>query len=160
MPKPKVPKRNPIQTAVQNWIVSIPNPVEEEDNLIHDAPKRFTIYEPMALLPTGSFTHSPWTTVLGTVSVDDRQRLWSMVLKELSTQAKGALTHLAVNEGIPLHREGLEDENVLRSPSGLRILYGNFGSSEPSTKQLEEADFNKTLWVSTKQNVIYQTWAP
>ncbi|KAL5612074.1 hypothetical protein BROUX41_000374 [Berkeleyomyces rouxiae] len=77
------------------------------------------------------------------------------------------LTHLAVNAGIPLHNEDAgkkadepvpkagESENILRSPTGLRELYGYFGSSDGGF-----CDFDEALWVWTRQNGIWQTWAP
>ncbi|KAM6530854.1 S-adenosylmethionine-dependent methyltransferase [Fusarium solani] len=115
----------------------------------------------MALLPTGSFTNIPWTTTLQGVGQDARERLWSRILQELSRQAKEPLTHLAVNEGIPLHKaEDEAEENVLRSPSGLRTFYGDFGPTCTSTERPSQQDFDRTLWVSTKQNGIFQTWAP
>lgn len=132
--------------------------------------------------------------------------LWKTILEHISgsSSATNKLTHLAINEGIPLHSKqkrrdrekeiGTETEaraettgttrvnceNILRSPSGLRMLYGDFGPSEPSPPSLspsstptggeggreserkrEEADFfSRAFWVSTKQNGITQTWAP
>lgn len=162
MSKPRKSKANPIQTAIQAWIASLPQLDGDEgpDDLLTSAPKRFTIYEPMALLPSGSFTTEPWIRTLQTVSEDSSTQLWSLILKELSTQAKSDLTHLAVNQGIPLHKNGVEDENVLRSPSGLRILYGDFGPADAVTEAVSESDFDEALWVSTKQNGIIQTWAP
>ncbi|KAF4979701.1 hypothetical protein FZEAL_4129 [Fusarium zealandicum] len=167
MPKPKATKGNPIQIAIHKWTDAIASrstetdPTWQTDELLGSAPKRYTIYEPMALLPTGSFTNVPWTTTLEKVGYEAREQLWCLILSELSRQAKDELTHLAVNEGIPLHQEGQDaDENVLRSPSGLRTLYGDFGPSDIPADGPHEADFNRTLWVSTKQNGILQTWAP
>ncbi|KAF4343401.1 tRNA wybutosine-synthesizing 2 [Fusarium beomiforme] len=166
MPKPKAPKSNPIHNAINEWIDSgiIPNletSQEWKDSLLNSAPKRFTIYEPMVLLPTGSFTNLPWTTTLEDIGSDSCRQLWFKILEQLSTQTKEPLTHLAANESIPLQKAGEdENENVRRSPSGLRTLYGDFGSSEASADQPAERDFEQTLWVLTKQNGIFQTWAP
>ncbi|KAM0430491.1 hypothetical protein ACHAPT_005838 [Fusarium lateritium] len=166
MPKPKTTKGNPIQVAIRDWIESTTFENTEtnrtwQDELLSSAPKRFTIYEPMALLPTGSFTNIPWTTTLQSVGQEARERLWSRILQELSRQAKEPLTHLAVNEGIPLHKaEDEAEENVLRSPSGLRTFYGDFGPTSISIEGPSQQDFDRTLWVSTKQNGIFQTWAP
>ncbi|KAM0349732.1 hypothetical protein ACHAPU_003561 [Fusarium lateritium] len=166
MPKQKAPKGNLIQNAINNWLesVTIPNidtTSEWKAELWNSAPKRFTIYEPMALLPTGSFTTSLWSNLLDTVGQEARQQLWVRILEQLSTQAKKPLTHLAVNEGIPLHKVGDEtDENVRRSPSGLRTLCGDFGLEGASAETPSQEEFDKTLWVSTKQNGILQTWAP
>ncbi|KAF4468096.1 tRNA wybutosine-synthesizing 2 [Fusarium albosuccineum] len=166
MTTPKTRKGNPIQVAIHNWIETTKFPHPEtnsawRDELLNTAPKRFTVYEPMALLPTGSFTNLPWTTTLQSVGQEARDQLWSKILAELSGQSKDSLTHLAVNEGIPLHKDEREaDENVLRSPSGLRTLYGNFGPVNISTESPSEEEFGRALWVSTKQNGIFQTWAP
>ncbi|CAK7224898.1 S-adenosylmethionine-dependent methyltransferase [Sporothrix curviconia] len=184
------------------------------ETLVAQAPKRWVVYEPMVLLPTGSFSFSTgvpssgksatsttkqspptsptsppspapplWQTVLAAVSREQQDQLWRNVLLALSPKGSGGannaqLTHLAVNEGIPLYNvEGgddenengnkndndneKDDENVLRSPTGLRPLYGDFG---PATTAAggppTDADFQRAFWVSTKQNGLYQTWAP
>ncbi|KPM35365.1 hypothetical protein AK830_g11203 [Neonectria ditissima] len=162
MPKPKKSKANPIQSAIQAWIASQPQWGEGggQDSLLNNAPKRFTIYEPMALLPSSSFNTEPWIAALQSVSEDSATQLWSLILKELSFHAKSDLTHLAVNQGIPFHKNGVEDENVLRSPSGLRILYGDFGPADAEAEAVSQPHFDEALWVSTKQNGIIQTWAP
>lgn len=69
------------------------------------------------------------------------------------------MTHLAVNEGIPLHKDGEDTENVRRSPSGLRMLFGDFGPAAVD-EQPKSSDFEDAFWVGTKQNGILQTWAP
>ncbi|KAH6885804.1 S-adenosyl-L-methionine-dependent methyltransferase [Thelonectria olida] len=165
MPKQKTAKASPIQSAIQTWISSVSTPdgkdeLKWKNELFNSAPKRFTIYEPMALLPSGSFTADIWIATLRNADQDSSAQLWSLILKELSTQAKEPLTHLAANEGIPLRKDGAEDENVLRSPSGLRILHGDFGQASVAAEGPTANDFDKALWVSTKQNGIFQTWAP
>ncbi|QPC75964.1 hypothetical protein HYE68_006716 [Fusarium pseudograminearum] len=166
MPKPKATKGNPIHNAISEWLDSISLGNTESNltwraDLLASAPKRFTVYEPMALLPTGSFTSQSWTTLLQKVGKDACQKLWSGILEQISLQGKDTLTHLAVNEGIPLQKAGVEaDENVRRSPSGLRTLYGNFGPQDAPAEEPSQNDFDKTLWASTKQNGIFQTWAP
>ena len=163
---PKQRQQNPILAAIATWLASI-HPVGQEnegdswrDELLSTAPKRFTIYEPMALLPAGSFTQPPWTTLLPTLDRDACSSLWSLIQGQLSRNAGSTLTHLAVTEGIPLHREGEDAENVLRSPSGLRMLYGDFGPPQTEGDEAGSQDFERALWVSTKQNGIVQTWAP
>ncbi|CAK7232967.1 S-adenosylmethionine-dependent methyltransferase [Sporothrix bragantina] len=171
------------------------------ETLVAQAPKRWVVYEPMVLLPTGSFGFSAatilspkrsspisspasprsprsptapapplWQTVFASVSCEQQDQLWRDILLALSPKSgsSGAnnaqLTHLAVNEGIPLMDSSEEaggDENILRSPTGLRPLYGDFG---PATTEAggppTDADFKRAFWVSTKQNGLYQTWAP
>ena len=157
--RPPKPKSNPIHAAVTSWHSHLgakgtENKIDVSE-ILTETPKKWTVYEPMALLPAGSFTSEAWVALLGSCkheqgSVDS---LWESILKEISTTGP-KVTHLAVTEGIPLHKGG-QEENVLRSPTGLRMLYGDFGPSDA-----EEEDFENAFWVSTKQNGIYQTWAP
>ncbi|KAI0406399.1 S-adenosyl-L-methionine-dependent methyltransferase [Xylaria palmicola] len=195
--RPPRQKRNPIEAAISHWYenhaVHLENPPDVSE-LIAQAPKRWTAYGPLVLLPAGSFTSPIWRRVLGTAATSftdsadrnantDRDEespggpalLWKKILDEISGSPKAKLTHLAINEGIPLHsRDGSEgagtesggggtgeSENILRSPSGLRMLYGDFGPSTVSPlRGVTEADFARAFWVSTKQNGITQTWAP
>lgn len=174
----KAPSKNPIEAALTAWFRSFPLPEDDQLQLIAQAPKRWTVYEPMTLLPTGAFGSTAWREILHSVDSSSSEekrvdQLWKGILSEISKKQKAQLTHLAVNEGIPLHHtntttgEGPQDvsnnkSNILRSPSGLRMLYGDFGpitisspNGGPST-----ADFEAAFWVSTRQNGIFQTWAP
>ncbi|PNY28449.1 tRNA wybutosine-synthesizing protein 2 [Tolypocladium capitatum] len=165
MPRPPRRQTSPIRAAVDDWITSLdpPDPREAHswrEALLGSAPKRFTIYEPMALLPSGSFTNPPWTAELDRRGAGSLASLWSLILRELSKNAKAALTNLAVNEGIPLHSDGQDAENIRRSPSGLRMLLGDFGPAQAESEPPSQRDFDEALWVSTKQNGIFQTWAP
>ncbi|KAI1777555.1 S-adenosyl-L-methionine-dependent methyltransferase [Hypoxylon cercidicola] len=178
-PRPKkLPPKNPIEVAITAWCHSstLAPPPQRLDELVAQAPKRWTVYEPMVLLPAGSFSTAAWQQVLsdepGERLVDG---LWVCVLAEISRRTGGArFTHLAVNEGIPaaLHRgpagerDGGEDDassdaaNILRSPTGLRILHGDFGAAAPRDAAPGPHDFARALWVSTRQNGVFQTWAP
>lgn len=156
MPPPKR-QVNRIHAAVTQWHETLPLAIRNEYNsetILSTTPKKWTVYEPMALLPSGSFTSPTWTALLKAVDQDATSRLWALILAAISASGT-KVTHLAITEGIPLHKEGEEMKNVLRSPTGLRMLHGDFGSSEA-----EEENFDKAFWVSTKQNGIYQTWAP
>lgn len=147
------------------------------ETLINTAPKRWVIYEPMVLLPSGSFSTPIWQETFSASS--NVSQLWIRILDEISHTTKEKCTHLAVNEGIPLHqptsasqpvdsssssadrtqKENPTDWNALRTPSGLRLLNGDFGplvsNPIPTT-----SDFESAFWVSTRQNGIVQTWAP
>ncbi|KAK3899597.1 S-adenosyl-L-methionine-dependent methyltransferase [Staphylotrichum tortipilum] len=136
--------------------------------LLDRAPKRWVIYEPMALLPSNSFTAPAWRAVLSSPTLP-KEPLWTSILRELSPPRGPFLTHLAINEGIPLHlqkkagqTEGDEtaaEENLFRAPTNLQPLHG-FPASIPSTTSPSPADLDAALWVSTKQNGLVQTWAP
>ncbi|PVH84189.1 hypothetical protein DL98DRAFT_83997 [Cadophora sp. DSE1049] len=115
----------------------------------------------------------------------DVDELWRLVLDGISKrEGKGTLTHLAVNSGIPLNKEtnhssganlqvevegkvhppepglGSGPENIFRTPSGLIMLYGDFGPALPPDQTPSEKDFEDAFWVRTKQNGITQVWAP
>jgi tRNA wybutosine-synthesizing protein 2 len=138
--------------------------------LTDSTPKRWVVYEPMVLLPSGSFASRPWEHLLGHLTASQRDELWSGVLSRISKTYGRPLTHLAVNDGIPLHvgqddlAAGVCKENILRSPSGLKMLYGDFGRNETVSSEEDESSanskFEKAFWVSTKQNGIHQIWAP
>lgn len=169
-PKPRPRQVNPITAAIQTWLATALPPTESaaqesrNESLVNSAPKRFTIYEPLALLPTGSFTSETWTLALRSCDEAARNSLWQSIVKEISKTGQGTVTHLAVNQGIPLHKDGEDAENVRRSPSGLRMLYGDFGPAEGVDVGVGEkplqSDFDAAFWVGTKQNGILQTWAP
>jgi tRNA wybutosine-synthesizing protein 2 len=190
MSRPRKKKENPIHTAVGSWLDSLPPSIVDiiaqhtgcndynrtRQQLLDHAPKRWVVYEPMVLLPSGSFTTEPWPALLNSLNSTQKDALWRAILQELSPPSnKPPLTHLAINEGIPLHlsptpnpsdttptheEEKATQENLLRSPTGLHLLHGDFGPAHPSSQPPSESDFQAALWVSTKQNGIYQTWAP
>ncbi|KAK7921641.1 hypothetical protein PG985_009663 [Apiospora marii] len=173
--KPKQKPVLPIEAAITAWASNLPAesgaPGEiNATELAAQAPKRWTVYEPMVLLPSGSFASPAWVSLKSTLSTTQLGDLWSRILSEISRKSGTSFTHLAVNEGIPLHLREQDDcgpaeegkENILRSPSGLQVLYGDFGSCDLhlAGEEVSEADFEAAFWVSTKQNGIHQTWAP
>ncbi|KAK4651327.1 S-adenosylmethionine-dependent methyltransferase [Podospora pseudocomata] len=164
--QPSKKKESPISLAITPWLNSLPSTLldllkqntgastleEVQQNLVGSAPKRWVVYEPMVLLPSGSFTSEPWPSLLTSLSTSQKEDLWTSILDQLSPP-KAPLTHLAINEGIPLLQSDQQEENILRSPTGLHPLHGSFGSpTSPS--------FPSSLWVSTKQNSLTQIWAP
>ncbi|WYZ36651.1 hypothetical protein EsH8_II_000157 [Colletotrichum jinshuiense] len=175
-PRGKKPKpENPISAATRAWLLSLPPQAQpwsnsdELDTLLNQqTPKRFTIYEPMLLLPSGSFNKGPWRTLLSHPDIGNEKlhQLWDAILQEITKTGSSTLTHLAVNEGIPLQTSTVPGDkpadgsgNILRTPSGLKILHGDFGPSvNPARPSIQ--DFETAFWVSTKQNGIHQTWAP
>lgn len=159
MPKP--PPYNPMESAVSKWAAQATSiDVGVTAELLATAPKRFTIYEPMAIFPSGSFTSPIWASTISQCAESDVSLLWTTIAQELSNVAKSPVTHLAINEGIPLLKKGETAENILRSPTGLQMIHGDFGPSQTDGEQPTDAEFNAALWVTTKQNGIHQTWAP
>ena len=50
--------------------------------------------------------------------------------------------------------------NILRSPTGLTPLYGDFGPDLPLCHIPAESDFASAFWCKAQQNGITQIWAP
>ncbi|KAI1812719.1 hypothetical protein GGS20DRAFT_520515 [Poronia punctata] len=159
--RPPREKQNPIESAIISWYATLSEQHHNVADLVAQAPKRWTAYGPLVLLPAGAFTSPAWRDVLAGDA--GTGKLWRLILDGI---AGSSVTHLAINEGIPSHLEG---ENILRSPGGLRMLYGDFGPAETTQEQgqgqgqgqvTQEEDFSRAFWVSTKQNGIIQTWAP
>ncbi|KAL3421463.1 tRNA wybutosine-synthesizing protein [Phlyctema vagabunda] len=156
---PKAKPLNPIEAAVKSWQNSLPAHLLPEtlQTLLTNIPKRWVAYPPMMLLPSGSFN---FDCITDGGSQEALQSLWEQILQHVSKrEGKGPLTHLAINAGIPLHQTQ-EDENILRSPSGLIMLYGDFGPALDPLTVPTSKDFQDAFWVSTKQNGIVQVWAP
>ncbi|KAI1438977.1 S-adenosyl-L-methionine-dependent methyltransferase [Xylaria sp. CBS 124048] len=171
--RPPRRRQNPIEAAITTWHETLAPHVRDHHglhNLIAHAPKRWTAYGPLVLLPAGSFTSPAWRGILEPpANADDDPLisasltlLWMTILACISGTPVPKLTHLAINEGIPLHvKAGEGNENILRSPSGLRMLHGDFGPSAPLTEGTSnDTNFERAFWVSTKQNGITQVWAP
>ena len=165
------PAENPIHRAIRAWSETLGPDIKGDgaewlERHIEAAPKRFVIYRPMVQLPAGSFAQQPWAETLALAGEDARSRLWALILGEVSKRERGGpLTNLAVVEGIPLRKSDgeEEEENILRSPSGLRMLHGDFGPAESGSHgaaEPGEEDFDRAFWVTTKQNGLWQTWAP
>ncbi|KAK6581347.1 hypothetical protein PZA11_006038 [Diplocarpon coronariae] len=175
-PKPKA--INPVEAVVGSWLRALPVGLLESlgftvAQLLPNTPKRWVVYPPMLLLPAGSF--GPEWALLGLEDMSPHvENLWKLLLHNIGQkEGKGTLTHLAVNSGIPLQKtpvhapgkppnseETIDAENVLRTPSGLIMLHGNFGPRLSPDQEPTERDFQDAFWVSTKQNGIIQIWAP
>lgn len=179
MSRPRSKPPNPISAAVCEWFDAHSQDLSvleaNVDSLVAEAPKRWVTYEPLVLLPSGSFTSPAWNKVLSAVSSDCSNDLWETALRRVGDKTREKVTHLAANDGIPLTvatqtaaeggahgspEEQQQHENILRSPVGLRILRGDFGPSETPGRTVTGDDFDRALWAHTKQNGIHQTWAP
>ncbi|KKA28121.1 hypothetical protein TD95_005347 [Thielaviopsis punctulata] len=126
------------------------------DQLTLNLPKGYLTYEPLAIFPSNSLPDGPGT-LLSLLQGDQREILWRIVLEELARKSGMRLTHLAVNAGIPLQTEDAgSSENIMRRPTGLREVFGDFGAMEGGV----QCAFAEALWVWTRQNGIWQTWAP
>lgn len=140
------------------------------DELLASLPPAHSIYSPMLLLPHTILDQECWEALL----------LWCECEYDHALEAfydviaeKTATTHIAINAPIPTEAAtmtGIPDDpkldismsNVLRSPSNLMMLHGDFGPPLPPFPQHtpSDQDFGQAFWVSTMQNGIKQTWAP
>ncbi|KAK2746348.1 hypothetical protein FQN57_003230 [Myotisia sp. PD_48] len=138
--------------------------------LLASLPKRFTIYEPLLLLPPNFFKISPlWQTLIELLDEAQLQKLYACIA---STFSPLGVTHIAINAPISVRTaNGLE--NRIRSPTNITPLYGDFGplpsSASPSDPPFYDgqifhpttSDFEAAFWVRTVQNAgIVQIWAP
>lgn len=167
--RPPPPNSHALQAGIKEFLESSTGQSVLEQNKINPGslealPKRFTIYEPLLLLPANSFTAPPpWGAVYAVLTSDQREALYASIAKSFR---RLGVTHVAMNAPIALNNlKGAE--NRMRSPAGLVPLYGDFKVSslvsteggencQPSKRDLEDA-----FWVQTAQNHgIKQTWAP
>ena len=134
--------------------------------LVTAFPDGYSVYKPMLLLPHNALFSTSWRTLLATYSADsdEMKAVWRAMAISVGA------THVAINAPIPISTSSTlvssstttGEENILRSPTNLTPLYGNFGPAPtPQTITSPSAtDFADALWVTARQNGIWQTWAP
>ncbi|KAJ9632458.1 S-adenosylmethionine-dependent methyltransferase [Taxawa tesnikishii (nom. ined.)] len=149
-------KETPLEAATREWFSFIRKASElpEELNLqilLTALPKKYNTYEPMLLLPQSAFNFKEWQSCFHTVGAEAQQRLFESICTQMQ------VTHIARNAPIPLATSS--SENILRSPSNIEPLHGDFGP-EALTTTPTASDFSLALWVRAKQNDIMQIWAP
>ncbi|KIV87312.1 hypothetical protein PV11_02867 [Exophiala sideris] len=139
-------------------------------------PKRYTVYAPLLLLPFNFSTHNlHWATVYSALTDLEKNQLFRCIAE---VGFAGAVSRIAVNapiaaeEGVDVGNESGPQavdnsptprrENMLRSPSGLVPVYGDWGP--PAKHRLirpTSKDFEEAFWTSTSQHKgITQYWAP
>jgi len=137
--------------AVSAWLAQQSISANQHATFIKKLQKSYVVYGCMVLLPTNTFTQREAETCLTPAELEHLYKFIALHLK---------ITHIAISRPIPLHDLGNDaEENLMRSPSNFTPLFGEFGQSTCS-KPPTQADFDDALWVSTKQNGIYQTWSP
>ncbi|KAL4919764.1 S-adenosyl-L-methionine-dependent methyltransferase [Aspergillus aurantiobrunneus] len=163
------PKKNinPLQKGIEEFInAHLPASLLAQhdlslEELVSSLPKRYSIYEPMLLLPLNALTRPPsWGSLYESLDSDQRQALYASIA---AASSRFGVTHIAVNAPIvPTNPQGCE--NRMRSPVGLLPLYGDFGpapSGNGEDVQLSGTDYERAFWARTVQNNgIVQIWAP
>ncbi|KAI9045223.1 tRNA(Phe) (4-demethylwyosine(37)-C(7)) aminocarboxypropyltransferase [Aspergillus affinis] len=167
-PGKRPPKNmNPLQKGIHDYLTTHVSPSVLSgygislEALLPTLPKRYTIYEPMLLLPVNALNTPPaWSAFYQSLSDEERQVLYASIAKAFS---RLGVTHVAINAPIAL-TDVQGHENKMRSPVGLVPLYGDFGalpSGNDETGQPSEDDLRQAFWVRTVQNHgIVQIWAP
>lgn len=133
--------------------------------LLKTLPSSFYVYEPMLLLPARAFAHESWSRLLQTLerSPDEHDAFFSCLARSMK------VTHIAIDGPIPFQTPlsaGVDtrvaSQNVMRSPTNLQPVFGDFGQHLPAYPVYHPTKdtFREAFWVFTKQNGIYQTWAP
>ncbi|OBT50513.1 hypothetical protein VE04_09282, partial [Pseudogymnoascus sp. 24MN13] len=115
---------DPFLTFLSHPAVSSLVDSQTRESLLSTLPKRYTVYAPLALLPTGSLSSDAWKAVLDKAPPVVVEELWTGVLAAITRLGGEKVTYLAINHPIP---GSDEDENIIRAPSHLHTLFGDFG---------------------------------
>lgn len=153
---------NILHKAVLSWLQRLfdVQHIQEKERitkLLKEFPSSYVIYLPMLLLPKRAFEGPMWGQLSEKVSPSRWEELYAALAHATST------SHVAVNASIPASVESsncitLNHENIQRKPLNLRPLYGDFGCLNNSLDTSGQLD--RALWVTVKQNDIWQCWAP
>ncbi|KAE8149303.1 S-adenosyl-L-methionine-dependent methyltransferase [Aspergillus avenaceus] len=164
--KRKRPARvlNPLQRGIQDFVTknlsedSLSKYGLSPGTLLSNLPKKFTVYEPMLLLPVNALSSpSSWSALYKDLNNEQRQALYASMVGAFSRMG---VTHVAINAPIAL-TDVQGQENRMRSPAGLVPLYGDFGPAVSADGQPTGEDLQQAFWVHTMQNHgITQVWAP
>ena len=127
-------------------------------------PKKYTAYPPLLILPVNFTSTTPeWESIYRNLSQAEKHELFNTIAPAFKPQT---MTHIAINAPISPSTSEDGSQNVMRSPSGITPVYGDFGPvtllhPDRNRGQPTQADFDAAFWVSTTQNGgIIQTWAP
>ena len=181
--KPRIKPSNPLQSGLVEFIQQ-QKPLNSDgsawsnaEDLLSRLPKRYTLYPPLLVLPANVFTAtSEWKEFYTALSPAEKKKLYASLADAFTGQGSG-VTHIAINAPIAAELERKADgsssvtANVMRSPTGLVPLYGDWGprclfaqaDSEEliRTGQPTREDFEAAFWVSAVQNGgVVQVWAP
>ncbi|KAI9732101.1 MAG: hypothetical protein M1834_004197 [Cirrosporium novae-zelandiae] len=162
--KLKRPQRpSPFHVALSSALSTLPPNIFSVPEITDSAfisdpttPKSYTIYSPLLLFPTGSFSSPQWQRLLNFLKSDRirNNEFWEAVAKGMR------VSHLAINAPIPVADAESHMDNYKRLPISLHPLYGFFGPHLPDSRFPSSEDFNQAFWVHARQNGIFQTWAP
>lgn len=156
----------PLALKIDHWLHQLPReeserPFARDTVLSHSW--TYMIYPPLLLLPNTTLSNlSSIFTSKGQSLPKDLSHLWYLLSREFKT------SHIALNAPIPASASKeasfqageLPGANILRSPTGLTPLHGDFGPRLPLGHVPTITDFASAFWCTARQNGILQTWAP
>ena len=154
---------NPLARTIGQWLSRLPL-VQPNGSFVGEAVQYYSwtymIYPPLLLLPPAILTNL--TSILASKEQgvpQDLSSLWCLLAKEFKA------SHIALNAPIPASASEEVpgrplEANILRSPTGLVSLYGDFGPALPPSHLPTVTDFSLAFWCTARQNNISQTWAP
>ena len=163
---------NPLARTLVRWLATLQEKgLQTATNFSAGHHWTYTIYPPLLLLVASDYAVLEAATGMTCSSVEFSS-LYGMLCETFK------VTHIALNAPIPANLPGIPDGkgiirsqqhlddvetpplNILRSPTGLTPLYGDFGPALPVNHTPTVADFQSALWCTARQNGITQTWAP
>ena len=163
---------NPLARTIVQWLATLQEKgLQTATEYLAGCRWTYTIYPPLLILVASEYAVLEATTGLDRFSIEFSS-LYEMICKNFH------VTHIALNAPIPanllgeLNVEGiirsqqhLDDIkspplNILRSPTGLTPLYGDFGAALSVNHSPTVADLQSAFWCTARQNGIFQTWAP
>ncbi|KAI5969792.1 TRM12 [Candida margitis] len=129
------------EKSVQSLTAARDNYCSENNVAYFDVPKRWTAYPPMLLLSANTDDTLP-------------SEFCKYLLRHYQAVfGNKGITHVALNRPIV-------ESDILRRPTNLVPVYGDFGPDIGVNESPTEEDFNQAFWCSAVQNGILQTWAP
>lgn len=157
---------NPLARTICHWLDQLPCG-ESEPPFARDVVLAYSwtymIYPPLLLLPplAPSYLSSVFASQ-GRSLPNDLSSLWCLLSREFKT------SHIALNAPVMANASkeasiqggGPPQANILRSPTGLAPLYGDFGPALAVDDVPDITDFASAFWCTARQNGIFQTWAP
>lgn len=131
----------------------------QEAQLLAHLPLKFTVYQPLVLFNHSrvkSFLNGPWNELFTSYPTLQRDYFEGMLRY---VKALKHATHVATNGPIP------ESSNTIRAPLQICPLYNDLVDAsavrrETMASSPDRQDFALALWCETRQNGIWQTWAP
>ena len=163
---------NPLARTLIQWLAALQDKgLQTATDSLAGHRWTYTIYPPLLVLVASDYAVLEAATGL-TFSSIEFSSLYEMLCEDFK------VTHIALNAPIPAsipgkpivegvirgqqHPDDVKPPplNILRSPTGLTPLYGDFGPALSVNHSPTVADFQSALWCTARQNGIFQTWAP